>query len=103
MPIRTPGHTDNHFAFAQDGRLYTSDALLIEACGRTDFQGGDPPTPVTGSDLKDLRPEALFAPPGSNHAQLLSDDGGVVIAGIACKKLPETSQSFRSLTLTPRE
>ncbi|MGA8881679.1 MAG: MBL fold metallo-hydrolase [Azonexus sp.] len=44
MPIHTPGHTDNHFAFAHDGRLYTGDALLIEACGRTDFQGGDPAT-----------------------------------------------------------
>jgi hypothetical protein len=66
-------------------------------------QSGDPPTPVAGSDLKDLRPEALFAPPGSNHAQLLSDDGGVVIAGIECKKLPEASQRFRSLTITPRE
>ncbi|WP_018076675.1 MBL fold metallo-hydrolase [Thiobacillus denitrificans] len=40
-PIHTPGHTDNHFAFAHAGRLYTGDALLIEACGRTDFQSGD--------------------------------------------------------------
>jgi len=41
-PIHTPGHTDNHFAYAHAGRLYTGDALLIEACGRTDFQSGDP-------------------------------------------------------------
>lgn len=41
VPIHTPGHTDNHFAYFQDGRLYTGDALLIEACGRTDFQSGD--------------------------------------------------------------
>lgn len=40
-PIHTPGHTDNHFAYAHAGRLYTGDALLIEACGRTDFQSGD--------------------------------------------------------------
>ena len=66
-------------------------------------QSGDQPTPVTGSDLKDLRPEALFALPGSNRAQLLSDDGGVVIGGIECKKLPEANQSFRSLTIMPRE
>ncbi|HEY9097909.1 MAG TPA: MBL fold metallo-hydrolase [Thiobacillus sp.] len=41
-PIHTPGHTDNHFAYYHEGRLYTGDALLIDACGRTDFQSGDP-------------------------------------------------------------
>jgi glyoxylase-like metal-dependent hydrolase (beta-lactamase superfamily II) len=41
-PIHTPGHTDNHFAYFHGNRLYTGDALLIEACGRTDFQSGDP-------------------------------------------------------------
>ncbi len=41
-PIHTPGHTDNHFAYYHAGRLYTGDALLIDACGRTDFQSGDP-------------------------------------------------------------
>ena len=41
-PIHTPGHTDNHFAYAHTDRLFTGDALLIEACGRTDFQSGDP-------------------------------------------------------------
>ena len=66
-------------------------------------QNGDQPTPLTQSDLKTLRPEALFALPGSNRVQLLSDDGGVVIGGVECKKLPEASQTFRSLTITPRE
>ena len=40
-PIHTPGHTDNHFAYLHHGRLYSGDALLIDACGRTDFQNGD--------------------------------------------------------------
>jgi len=66
-------------------------------------QSGDPPTLVTESDLKDLRPEALFGLPGGNRAQLLSDDGGVVIGGVECKELPEADQSFRSLTIMPRE
>jgi glyoxylase-like metal-dependent hydrolase (beta-lactamase superfamily II) len=43
-PIHTPGHTDNHFAYFHAGRLYTGDALLIDACGRTDFQSGDAAT-----------------------------------------------------------
>ncbi|MBQ0959789.1 MBL fold metallo-hydrolase [Ideonella sp. 4Y11] len=40
LPIHTPGHTAHHLAFAGAGRLFTGDALLIEGCGRTDFQGG---------------------------------------------------------------
>jgi len=63
----------------------------------------DAPTPVTGIDLKNLRPEALFAIPDSNRVQLLSDDGGIVIGGIECKSLPGTSQTFRSLSITIRE
>ena len=40
-PLHTPGHTDNHFAYYHQGRIYSGDALLIDACGRTDFQNGD--------------------------------------------------------------
>lgn len=41
QPIHTPGHTDGHFAYLFEGRVFTGDALLIEGCGRTDFQNGD--------------------------------------------------------------
>ncbi len=44
LPIHTPGHTSTHFAYLVEhegvGRLFTGDALLIDGCGRTDFQGG---------------------------------------------------------------
>lgn len=40
-PLHTPGHTAGHFAYLLGDRLFTGDALLIEGCGRTDFQGGD--------------------------------------------------------------
>jgi sulfur dioxygenase len=40
-PIHTPGHTDGHFAYRCADRLFSGDALLIEGCGRTDFQNGD--------------------------------------------------------------
>ena len=40
-PIHTPGHTDGHFAYKLGERLFTGDALLIDGCGRTDFQNGD--------------------------------------------------------------
>jgi glyoxylase-like metal-dependent hydrolase (beta-lactamase superfamily II) len=45
QPLYTPGHTDDHHSYflASDGsgRVFTGDALLIDGCGRTDFQNGD--------------------------------------------------------------
>jgi sulfur dioxygenase len=41
QPLHTPGHTDGHFAYQFSDRVFTGDALLIEGCGRTDFQNGD--------------------------------------------------------------
>ena len=40
-PLHTPGHTAGHFAYLSGQRLFTGDALLIDGCGRTDFQNGD--------------------------------------------------------------
>ena len=42
--LHTPGHTDGHFAFHMGDRLFSGDALLIDGCGRTDFQDGDAET-----------------------------------------------------------
>jgi glyoxylase-like metal-dependent hydrolase (beta-lactamase superfamily II) len=41
-PLFTPGHTDGHHAYRIGNQVLTGDALLIDACGRTDFQSGDP-------------------------------------------------------------
>ncbi|MCY7371210.1 MAG: MBL fold metallo-hydrolase [Polaromonas sp.] len=41
QPIHTPGHTAGHFAYHGADRLFSGDALLIDGCGRTDFQNGD--------------------------------------------------------------
>lgn len=47
-PLFTPGHTDTHHSYLVDApgatRVFTGDALLIDGCGRTDFQNGDAPT-----------------------------------------------------------
>ena len=45
QPLSTPGHTDTHHCYLVQGeevaRVFTGDALLIDGCGRTDFQNGD--------------------------------------------------------------
>lgn len=47
-PLYTPGHTDDHHCYYVDepagSRVFTGDALLIDGCGRTDFQNGDAAT-----------------------------------------------------------
>lgn len=43
-PLHTPGHTDGHFSYLAADRIFTGDALLIDGCGRTDFQEGDSDT-----------------------------------------------------------
>ena len=48
QPLYTPGHTDDHHCYFLDDpgcpRVFTGDALLIDGCGRTDFQNGDAAT-----------------------------------------------------------
>ena len=47
-PLYTPGHADDHHAYLlADGdgaRVFTGDVLMIDGCGRTDFQNGDAAT-----------------------------------------------------------
>jgi len=43
-PLYTPGHTDDHYSYRIGDRVLTGDALLIDGCGRTDFQNGDAAT-----------------------------------------------------------
>ncbi len=38
--IATPGHTPGSTSFLWRDRVFTGDALLVDGCGRTDFQGG---------------------------------------------------------------
>ena len=61
-PLFTPGHTATHHAYLIDNGthriLFSGDALLIEACGRTDFQEGDP------GALYDSIQNKLFSLPG---------------------------------------
>ena len=57
-PIYTPGHTDDHFCYQLDDKVLTGDCLLIDGCGRTDFQNGNV------NDLYNSVREKLFNLPG---------------------------------------
>ena len=41
QPLHTPGHTAGHFSYLFGDKIFTGDSLLIDGCGRTDFQNGD--------------------------------------------------------------
>jgi len=42
--IYTPGHTNTDISYRIGNAVFTGDALLINGCGRTDFQSGDAKT-----------------------------------------------------------
>ena len=55
--IATPGHTVGSISFLWRDKVFTGDSLLIDGCGRTDFQGGDAGT------LYDCITQHLFSLP----------------------------------------
>ena len=73
-PLFTPGHTDDHHAYLlrSDGtwRVFTGDALMIDGCGRTDFQSGDAATLYRSVHGKILAlPGETLVYPGHDYQQ----------------------------------
>jgi len=74
QPLYTPGHTDDHHSYFLKGsdanRVFTGDALLIDGCGRTDFQNGDAATLYRSVHEKifSLAPDTLVYP-GHDYQQ----------------------------------
>jgi hypothetical protein len=61
-------------------------------------RAADEPQPMAAVAPESLRPEALVAWPDGT-LQLLSDDGGIVANGVACKDRPARDQAFRALEI----
>lgn len=84
QPLFTPGHTDHHHAYLIDNgthkMLFSGDALLIEACGRTDFQSGD------ASTLYKSIHEKFFSLPDETLVYPCHDYEGRFITTIAQEK-----------------
>ncbi len=73
-PLYTPGHTDDHHCYlfddAQQARVFTGDALMIDGCGRTDFQGGDAATLYRSvHDKLFTLPDDTLVYPGHDYQQ----------------------------------
>lgn len=79
-PRHTPGHTDNHFCYVLNGRVFTGDALLIDGCGRTDFQNGD------AAKLYDSIHGKLFSLPDDQLVYPAHDYNGRRVSSIAQEK-----------------
>ncbi len=79
-PLFTPGHTDGHHAYRIGTRLLTGDALLIDGCGRTDFQNGD------AAALYHSIHEKLFSLPDDTLVYPAHDYEGRRVSSIAQEK-----------------
>jgi glyoxylase-like metal-dependent hydrolase (beta-lactamase superfamily II) len=70
----TPGHTKGCVSYVMADRVFTGDALLIDGCGRTDFQEGDSGQlydSVTDK-LFTLPPDTLVYPGHDYHGNTVS-------------------------------
>lgn len=78
--IATPGHTSGSLSFLWQDRLFTGDSLLINGCGRTDFQGGD------AGKLYDAITKRLFSLPDETLVYPGHDYNGRRVSSIAQEK-----------------
>jgi sulfur dioxygenase len=66
--IATPGHTAGSVSYQWQDRVFTGDALLINGCGRTDFQGGDAGTLYDSITLRLFTlPDETLVYPGHDY------------------------------------
>lgn len=66
--IHTPGHTPDSYSFLLEDKVFTGDTLLINATGRTDFQGGSASSQYDSLFNKLLKlPETTRVYPGHDY------------------------------------
>lgn len=78
--ILTPGHTGGSLSFIWQDRIFTGDALLINGCGRTDFQAGDAAT------LYDSITQKIFSLPDETLVYPGHDYNNNFVSSIAQEK-----------------
>ena len=88
--LHTPGHTAGSMSFAWRGNVFTGDALLIDGCGRTDFQGGD------AGALYDSIHARLFTLPDITRVYPAHDYRGNAVSTIGWEKRRNARLANRS-------
>ncbi|MCS0580160.1 MBL fold metallo-hydrolase [Massilia pinisoli] len=78
--LHTPGHTAGHLSYVWRGNVFTGDTLLIDGCGRTDFQGG------SSAALYDSITNRLFALPDTTRVWPAHDYNGQAVSTIGWEK-----------------
>ena len=90
--LHTPGHTAGSMSFTWRGNVFTGDALLIDGCGRTDFQGGD------AGALYDSIHTKLFTLPDITRVYPGHDYRGNAVSTIGWEKRHNARLANRSRT-----
>jgi len=88
--LHTPGHTAGSVSFLWRGNVFTGDTLLIDGCGRTDFQSG------SAGDLYDSVTEKLFRLPDAIRVWPGHDYKGQSVSTIGWEKRHNARLAKRS-------
>jgi sulfur dioxygenase len=78
--IHTPGHTAGSMCYAWRDHLFTGDTLLINGCGRTDFQSG------SATDLFESVTQKLFTLPEHSRVWPGHDYNGNTVSTVGWEK-----------------
>jgi len=88
--LHTPGHTAGSMSYVWRGNVFTGDTLLIDGCGRTDFQSGSPEA------LYDSVTTKLFALPDDTRVWPAHDYKGQSVSTIGWEKRHNSRLANRS-------
>lgn len=91
LAIHTPGHTAGSMSFYWNDKLFTGDALLINGCGRTDFQSG------SAKALYESITEKLFSYPDDTLVYPGHDYHGRTASSIGHEKVHNPRLAGKSL------
>ena len=90
--LHTPGHTAGSMCYLWGNRVFTGDTLLINGCGRTDFQSG------SADELYSSITNKLFALPGDTIVYPGHDYRGFTAStiGLERKNNPRVADQSRA-------
>ncbi|MEN3276708.1 MAG: sulfur dioxygenase [Massilia sp.] len=88
--LHTPGHTAGSMSYVWRGNVFTGDTLLIDGCGRTDFQSG------SSDALYDSVTGKLFTLPDDTRMWPGHDYKGQVVSTIGWEKQHNARLANRS-------